>query len=130
VWLALLSAAVGVVSGIGVVVINDIAAIMHERLFALPAGQGLSESLHVAPLRALSVPVLGGLVLGVSMWALARLRPHNLVDPVEANALYGGRVSLVDSLIVAGQTAWSNGVGASVGMEAGYAQFGAGVASW
>jgi chloride channel protein, CIC family len=130
VWLALLSAVVGVVSGIGVVVINDIAEIMHERLFALPAGQGLSESLHVAPLRALSVPVLGGLVLGVSMWALARLRPHNLVDPVEANALYGGRVSLVDSLIVAGQTAWSNGVGASVGMEAGYAQFGAGVASW
>ncbi len=44
--------------------------------------------------------------------------------------MYGGRVSLLDSLIVAGQTAWSNGVGASVGMEAGYAQFGAGVASW
>ena len=130
VWLALLSAVVGVVGGIGVVVINGITIIMHERLFALPVGQGLSESLHVAPLRALCVPVLGGLVLGVSMWALARLRPRNLVDPVEANALYGGRVSLVDSLIVAGQTAWSNGVGASVGMEAGYAQLGAGVASW
>ena len=86
VWLALLSAVVGVFSGIGVVVINAITAIMHERLFALPAGQGLSESLYVAPLRALSVPVLGGLVLGVSMWALTRLRPHNLVDPVEANA--------------------------------------------
>jgi CIC family chloride channel protein len=130
VWLVLLSAMVGLLSGIGVVVINDISLIMHERLFALPAGQGLSESLHVAPLRALCVPVLGGLVLGVSMWALARLRPHNLVDPVEANAMYGGRVSLVDSVIVAGQTAWSNGVGASVGMEAGYAQLGAGVASW
>ncbi len=130
VWLALLSAVIGVVGGIGVVVMNDITAIMHERLFALPPGQGLSESLHVAPLRALAAPVLGGLVLGVSMWALARLRPRNLVDPVEANALYGGRVSLFDSLIVAGQTAWSNGVGASVGMEAGYAQFGAGFASW
>jgi CIC family chloride channel protein len=130
VWLVLLSAVVGLLGGIGVVVINDISIIMHERLFALPPGQGLSESLHVAPLRALCVPVLGGLVLGVSMWALARLRPHNLVDPVEANAMYGGRVSLVDSVIVAGQTAWSNGVGASVGMEAGYAQLGAGVASW
>ncbi len=85
--------------------------------------------MHVAPLRAFAVPVLGGAVLGVSMWALSRLRPHNLVDPVEANALYGGRVSLNDSLIVAGQTAWSNGVGASVGMEAGYAQLGAGIAS-
>jgi CIC family chloride channel protein len=130
VWLALLSAVVGVCGGIGVVVINNITTIMHERLFALPAGQGLSESLSVSPLRAFCVPVLGGAVLGVSMWALARLRPHNLVDPVEANAMYGGRVSLLDSLIVAGQTAWSNGVGASVGMEAGYAQLGAGVASW
>ena len=109
---------------------NAITAAMHQRLFALPDGQGLSESLHVAPLRALCVPVLGGLVLGVSMALLAKLRPRNMIDPVEANALYGGRVSMEDSVIVAGQTAWSNGVGASVGMEAGYAQFGAGVASW
>ena len=129
IWLAILSAVVGVFSGLGVVVINAITQLMHERLFALPTGQGLSESLHIAPLRAFVVPVLGGTVLGVSMWALARLRPHNLVDPVEANALYGGRVSLNDSLIVAAQTAWSNGVGASVGMEAGYAQLGAGIAS-
>ena len=129
VWLALLSAVVGVLGGFGVVVINVIAGIMHQRLFALPIGQGLSESVSLAPLRAFPVPVLGGAVLGVSMWALARLRPRNLVDPVEANALYGGRVSLLDSLIVAGQTAWSNGVGASVGMEAGYAQIGAGIAS-
>ncbi len=130
VWLAVLSAVVGVFGGLGVVAINAVTAVMHQRLFALPAGQGLSESLHVSPLRALCVPVLGGLVLGVSMALLARLRPGNLVDPVEANALYGGRVSLNDSVIVAGQTAWSNGVGASVGMEAGYAQLGAGIASW
>ena len=38
-------------------------------------------------------------------------------------------MSLRDSLIVAAQTAWSNGVGASVGMEAGYAQLGSGIAS-
>jgi chloride channel protein, CIC family len=129
IWLAVLAAAVGLLSGLGVVVMNDITAEMHQRLFALPFGQGLSESLNVAPLRAFWVPVLGGAVLGVSMWTLAKLRPHNLIDPVEANALYGGRVSLSDSLIVAGQTAWSNGVGASVGMEAGYAQLGAGIAS-
>ncbi|OYV41132.1 MAG: chloride channel protein [Acidocella sp. 20-61-6] len=130
VWLALLSAVVGLFGGLGVVLINAATAEMHHRLFALPGGQGLSESLHVAPLRAFWVPVLGGAVLGVSMWALAKLRPRNLVDPVEANALHGGRVSLKDSLIVAVQTAWSNGVGASVGMEAGYAQLGAGIASW
>jgi len=99
-------------------------------LFALPPGQGLSESPSLDPRRAVLVPLLGGLGLGLSMWALAKLRPRNLVDPIEANALYGGRMSLRDSLIVAAQTAWSNGVGASVGLEAGYAQLGAGIASW
>jgi CIC family chloride channel protein len=129
VWLAILAAMVGVFSGAGVAVINAATALMHEKLFALPFGQGLSESVRVAPLRALLVPTLGGVVLGFVFWLLARLRPRPMVDPVEANALYGGRVSLLDSLIVAAQTTWSNGVGASVGMEAGYAQLGAGIAS-
>jgi CIC family chloride channel protein len=124
-----LAALVGVLAGAGVAVINMVTAEMHTRLFALPPGQGLSESQHVPMLRAFAVPVLGGAVLGVFAWVLGRVRPRPLVDPVEANALYGGRVSLNDSLIVAGQTTWSNGVGASVGMEAGYAQLGAGIAS-
>ncbi len=51
------------------------------------------------------------------------------VDPVEANALRGGRMSLRDSVIVSQQTLISNGCGASVGLEAGYAQIGAGLAS-
>ena len=129
IWLTVLAAVVGVVAGAGVALINWTTAQMHARLFALPPGQGLSESAHIDTLRALLVPVLGGAVLGVFLWAVARLRPRNLVDPVEANALYGGRVSLIDSIIVAAQTTWSNGVGASVGMEAGYAQLGAGIAS-
>ena len=129
VWLALLAAIVGILSGGGVAAINAITAVMHTKLFALPIGQGLSESVKVAPLRALAVPTLGGIVLGFSFWLLGKIRPKPLVDPVEANALYGGRVSLLDSVIVAAQTTWSNGVGASVGMEAGYAQLGAGIAS-
>ena len=51
------------------------------------------------------------------------------VDPIEANALHGGRMSLRDSLWVTAQTLVSNGFGASVGLEAGYAQVGAGLAS-
>ena len=130
VWLAVLAGATGLFAGAGVAAINAVTAVMHGRLFALPAGQGLSESASISPARALIVPILGGVVLGVSGWLLGRLRPRKMVDPIEANALYGGRMSLTDSLTVAGQTAWSNGVGASVGMEAGYAQFGGGVASW
>jgi CIC family chloride channel protein len=48
---------------------------------------------------------------------------------VEANALRGGRLSLRDSIVVSGQTLISNGCGASVGLEAGYTQIGAGAAS-
>ena len=129
IWLALLSAVVGVLAGCGVALIDTATSLMHAKLFALPSGQGLSESAAVAPLRAIFVPVLGGAVLGVSLWVLTKFRPKPLVDPVEANALYGGRVSLTDSVIVALQTTWSNGVGASVGMEAGFAQIGAGIAS-
>lgn len=130
VWLALLAAVVGLLAGIGVVLINAVTLLMHHYLFALAPGQGLSESPALDPLRTIAVPMLGGLALGLSMWLLARFRPKPMVDPIEANALYGGRMSLTDSLIVAAQTAWSNGVGASVGMEAGYAQLGSGVASW
>jgi CIC family chloride channel protein len=84
----------------------------------------------VDPLRAFAVPVLGGALLGAVAWALLRFRPGAVIDPIEANALYGGRMSLRDSVIVAAQTVWSNGIGGSVGLEAGYAQLGAGVASW
>ena len=39
-------------------------------------------------------------------------------------------MSLRGSLIVALQTVWSSGVGASVGLEAGYTQLASGIASW
>ena len=51
------------------------------------------------------------------------------VDVVEANALHGGVIPMRDSLTVAAQTLLSNGMGASVGLEAAYAQMGGGVAS-
>ena len=51
------------------------------------------------------------------------------VDPIEANALHGGRMSMRGSLIVAAQTVWSSGIGASVGLEAGYTQLASGIAS-
>ena len=52
-----------------------------------------------------------------------------MVDPIEANALHGGRLSLNDSLIIAAQNLISNGFGASVGLEAGYTQLASGLAS-
>ncbi|MDR3560734.1 MAG: chloride channel protein [Negativicutes bacterium] len=129
IWLAILVAGIGALAGLGVVFVNTIASLMHQRLFLLQAGQGISDSAALTPSRAFGVPVLGGVALGLFGSAISRLKLRKMIDPVEANALYGGRMSLSDSLIITVQTTWSNGVGASVGMEAGYAQFGAGIAS-
>jgi CIC family chloride channel protein len=62
-------------------------------------------------------------------WWRRRLKISNAVDPIEANALRGGRLSARDSVVVSGQTLISNGCGASVGLEAGYTQIGSGIAS-
>src|SRR5690606_5973266 len=51
------------------------------------------------------------------------------VDLIEANALHGGKLSMIDSLIITAQTVVSNGFGASVGLEAAYTQMGGAAAS-
>ncbi|MBU6425980.1 MAG: chloride channel protein, partial [Rhodospirillales bacterium] len=130
IWLAIFAAAVGAGAGAGVAAMNHVTHYLHHLLFKLPLGQGLSSSPRVDTLRLLAVPVLGGVVLGLGALLVVRFRPKGIVDPVEANALYGGRMSLIDSVIVAVQTVWSNGIGGSIGLEAGYAQLGAGIASW
>ena len=79
--------------------------------------------------RALLVPSLGGLLLGLAFLLLLRWRPAREIDPIEANALHGGRMSFRGSVIVALQTIWSSGVGASVGLEAGYTQLASGLAA-
>ena len=109
---------------------SAIVTMMHTLLFALPLGERLSAAATLDPWRALGVPVAGGVVFGLGLLALARWRPVREVDPIEANALHGGRMSLRGSLIVAAQTMWSSGVGASVGLEAGYTQLASGFASW
>ena len=81
------------------------------------------------PVRALRGAGAGRAGAGRRGLALARWWPRRAVDPIEANALYGGRMSLNDSLVVVAQTVLSNGVGASVGLEAGYAQIGSAMAS-
>ena len=80
-----------------------------------------------AAFQKIAQPAAGGLVVGLLALAVRRARPGDVVDPVEANAIYGGRMSLIDSARLALATIVSNGAGASVGMEAAYAQMGAGI---
>lgn len=120
---------VGVIAGACVAVIRWAVAFLHHVLFGVAYDGSLSALDHLnTPVMAL-VPVLGGLVLGLTGVAIRRWRPRRPIDPIEANALQGGRMSLTDSLLIAGQTALSSGVGGSVGLEAGFTQIGSGLAS-
>jgi CIC family chloride channel protein len=123
-----LAALVGVAAGLVVVVMGQLVGVMHTIFFALEPGQRLSGLVLLDPLRAFLVPCLGGLAFGLVSAYIARRRGTE-VDPIEANALHGGRMSMRGSLIVAAQTVWSSGVGASVGLEAGYTQLASGLAS-
>jgi CIC family chloride channel protein len=127
-FLVLLAAVLGILAGLLVVAMNQTTQMTREMLYHLPAGERLSAQPAIAPLRAI-VPAIGGLVMGLLGIAIARWAPRRVVDPIEANALYGGQMSLTASFIVVVQTLISNGFGASVGLEAGFTQIGAAFAS-
>jgi CIC family chloride channel protein len=129
IWLVVLAAIVGVVSGLCVAAMSAITQLMHRLIFGLGAYQRLSGQIDVSVPRVLAGVTLGGLAVGLMGLAIGRWWQRTAIDPIEANALYGGRMSLNDSLIVTLQTVMSNGVGASVGLEAGYTQICAGIAS-
>jgi len=127
--LVVLAALVGGIGGLIVAAMSTAVELLHVLLFDLDIGDRLSSQFRIEPLRALLVPSLGGLLLGAAMLLLLRFRPAREVDPIEANALHGGRMSFRGSVIVALQTIWSSGVGASVGLEAGYTQLASGLAA-
>ena len=129
IWLVVLAAAIGLAAGLIVVGMAEAAQLAHRALYNLGRGEHLSSMASVPTLRALVVLPAGGLVLGLAGLALARWWPRRAIDPIEANALYGGKMSIRDSLVVVAQTLWSNSVGASVGLEAGYTQIGSALAS-
>lgn len=121
-WFILLSIAVGAAAGLATFLLGEGARAVQRLAFAIPPDQRLSAIPSLTPMQLAMLP-LGGIALAVFSLAV-RSRRRPLVDAVEANALHGGRMSFIDSLIIAGQTAISNGFGASVGLEAGYAQLG------
>src|SRR5215472_3094319 len=123
------SALISVAIGLGVIVLQVLVQRLHEINFGLPRYERLST--HGAPdwWRVLLVPTVGGLLAGLAAALIRRWRQHEIVDAIEANALYGGRMSLTDSVNLAFLTVIASGFGASVGLEAGYTQLGAGLAS-
>jgi CIC family chloride channel protein len=127
--LVVLAAMIGTIGGLVVLAMSVAVAALHALLFNISITERLSSQPSIETLRAVLVPSLGGLLLGVALLVLLRWRPAREIDPIEANALHGGRMSFRGSVVVALQTTWSSGVGASVGLEAGYTQLASGLAA-
>ena len=125
--LILLAVGVGILAGLLASLLGKAAWIMQSLLYGLGTGLRLSGLVSISPARLLALPI-GGLVLG-ALVLFTRRKKRTSIDVVEANALHGGRIPLRDTTMVCGQTLISNGFGASVGLEAAYAQAGGGIAS-
>jgi CIC family chloride channel protein len=123
----LLAIGIGAAAGALSVAQGAIARTLQHWFFALSGTSRLSAQPDL-PLATLMVLPVGGAVLALFTLA-TRARKRALVDTVEANALHGGRMGIADSFVISGQTILSNGFGASVGLEAAYAQLGGAVAS-
>jgi CIC family chloride channel protein len=124
-----LAALLGVGAGFGVVVLRRGVAAFHAIAFDIPFTGHLSDGYNLDWWRLLVLPGGGGLVVGLTAWLIRRWRPREIVDAIEANALFGGRMSLTDSVNLSILTLLSGGFGASVGLEAAYTQLGAGFSS-
>jgi CIC family chloride channel protein len=124
-----LCAPLGALVGFVVVTMHEAVTALHWLIYGSPIDSSLSAATGLNWIRIAAVPALGGLVLGLLQMLMRRIRPHDIVDPVEANALYGGRMSFIDSCRLAAATLISNGVGAALGLEAAYTQIGAGMLS-
>ena len=127
--LALIAAVVGGGAGVLVMLMSRLVQWTHELLFGIDLNERLSAAVKLDPVAVVAWPVVGGLIVGASLWAAHRLKRPPAVDPIEANALHGGRMGLIDTLLVMGQVLVSNGFGGSVGLEAAYTQAGSGLAS-
>lgn len=114
---------IGLLSGLLVATISHLSEVAHSLLFDIPFDARLSATGVISWQRTLLIPTLGGVVLAaIGMIAAGRLKGQQLADAIEANALYGGRVSFRGSILISVQTLLSNGFGGSVGLEAGYTQ--------
>jgi len=127
-FLLVLALGAGGAAGIGVVVTDLLLAGLRWIAFGIPRSGYLSD-IDVGRARVLLMPVAGGLVVGLAAALLRRWREREVVDAIEANALFGGRMSVGDSAGLVLVTLLSAGFGASVGLEAAYTQLGAALAS-
>lgn len=128
-WQILCCIGLGIVVGVMITLLHELVQWLHRAAFVLPEDTRLSAASAINPRSLVLVPVLGGLLLGLNVWLMRRWRSAEMVDPIEANATLGGRMSMRDNLRLLWLALLSNGAGSSIGMEAAYTQMGAGILS-
>lgn len=124
--LILLAIGIGIVAGLVTIFLNRMAHGLQNMIYGV-TDVTLTASSVINPESLIALPI-AGLILGYGTRAAMR-RWKSPIDVVEANALHGGAIPWRDSVLVCAQTLVSNGGGASVGLEAAYAQAGGGFAS-
>ncbi len=117
---------VGLCAGLTTLIQSDVAHVLQKLLYGLGV-ERLSAETSISAWSLLALPFGGALLALFSRFA--RAKNSAPIDVVEANALHGGAIPIRDSLFVSAQTLISYGAGASVGLEAAYAQMGGGIAS-
>src|ERR1700737_3760156 len=88
-----LNRAGGTLGGVAVAAMSAAGEGLHVLLFNLEMGERLSSQYRIEPLRALLVPSLGGLLLGVAFLLLVRGRPGLRVIQSEARSRHAGGLS-------------------------------------
>ena len=129
--LTALAVGVGVLAGLCVAVMTTLVNVAHMLIYGIPFDVRLSAAERVAPLAAFGAPMLGGL-------AARRDRPLARSQEGAARGRSRRGQRLARRAHVASPRAYSSrprpccrtARGASVGLEAGYAQIGAGLASY
>ena len=96
--LTVIAAFVGAGAGVLVMLMSRLVQWTHELLFGIDLNERLSGAVHLDPVAVMVWPVVGGLAVGLSLWLSQRLKRPAAVDPIEANALHGGRMGLIEEL--------------------------------
>ena len=129
--LSVLAFVVGAASGGAVVAFREVIALVQGVAFGSSSERLL---LHLGGLpwwQIVLAPAAGGILIGLAVqFMMDEKRPVGLADVIEASALRGGRMSILQGLKGALVNAASIGFGASVGREGPAVHFGASIAGW
>ncbi len=128
---SLLAVAIGVMAGLAAIGFRYAIDFVQRLGFGFSGERVASLASALPEWRILLVPTAGGLLIGLFVHVfMPGRRPHGVADVIEANALRGGRMSLMTGWKAALVSAVSIGAGASVGREGPVVHLGASLGAW